>query len=334
VYTGSAALTPLIFGNDTVNPFSIQGYGPFGVNVFPFIARWQECDSSLMAVAINSVNVNCTGGNNGSAITIVTGGIIPYTYAWSGSLGTNAMANNLSAGTYSVTVNDKYGNNVTTSVTISQPNDISIAINTSNITCNGANNGNAIAKPIGGTLPYTYLWSGGLGTNASISGLSVGAYTVAVSDSCGDSETATASITQPTELQVTIYILDSSRSKSIAAVNASGGTSPYTYLWTGGATTDTIKSLSAGIYSCTITDANNCTATASVTIVPAGISNITDNTGQVGIYPNPNNGEFLLILQNANKLTQVEIYNMLGEKVYSNYQITKSSNHQIIKLSN
>jgi len=133
--------------------------------------------------------------------------------------------------------------------------------------------------------------------------------------------TASVTISQPLELQVTTYTLDSSTANSIAAVSASGGTSPYTYSWANSATTDTIKNLTAGTYTCTIQDANNCTATATVTIVPTGINNITDNSGQITVYPNPNNGVFTVVCcavrQLADQVSQpiIEVYNMLGEKV-------------------
>lgn len=65
----------------------------------------------------------------------------------------------------------------------------------------------------------------------------------------------------------------------VATINSTNGTAPYKYLWSNGAITQTIDKLSAGIYTVTVTDANNKTSEASVTIVQPTliVSNITKN---------------------------------------------------------
>jgi hypothetical protein len=128
--------------------------------------------------------------------------------------------------------------------------------------------------------PYTYLWSNGQ-TDATISGLAAGTYTVTVTDAnlCTDTESVT--ITQPAAA-VLAAINDSTNVlcygglTGSATASASGGVAPYTYLWSNGQTDATISGLAAGTYTVTVTDANLCTDTESVTITqPENAFNIT-----------------------------------------------------------
>ncbi|MCU0346397.1 MAG: SprB repeat-containing protein, partial [Saprospiraceae bacterium] len=126
-------------------------------------------------------NVNCNGGNNGSATVSVANGTAPYTYLWSNGATTPTISN-LVAGNYTVTATDNGGNTGTLIVNISQPAAINANVTGVDETSAPANNGSATAAPTGGTSPYTYLWSTGA-TTASINNLNSGTYTVTVTDS-------------------------------------------------------------------------------------------------------------------------------------------------------
>lgn len=231
-----------------------------------------------------STNVSCNGGSNGNATVTASGGTAPYTYSWSPSGGTGTSATALSAGTYTVTVTDSRGCTRTASVTITQPAVVSGTISAStNVSCNGGNNGSATVTATGGTAPYTYSWSPSGGTGSTASGLVAGSYTVTITDSRGCTGTATATITQPTLLSATISSSSNTTcngsASGSATVTASGGTAPYTYLWSpSGGTAATASSLTAGTYSVTVTDANGCVRTASVTITQPTILNATAST--------------------------------------------------------
>ena len=133
----------------------------------------------------------------------------------------------------------------------------------SNVKCNGNTDGVATVTATGGTPPYTYLWSPGAQTTASISGLGVGSYTCMIIDAAQDTIYDTIAITQPPVLAATPTQTNAScngGSDGTATVTASGGTAPYRYSWApSGGTAATATGLSAGIYTCTITDTNNCT---------------------------------------------------------------------------
>jgi len=293
-----------------------------------------------MASSTNSGG--CTANGNATA-NAATGGTSPYTYLWSPTGGTNLAIAGLSGGTYTVIVTDINSCTATATAVITQPAG-SIAItmaNATNVDCYGNSTGSATANTAtGGTSPYSYAWSPGGETTLSISGLSAGSYIITATDSYNCSASAPAVITQPMVLQATTYVLDSTGGNSIAAVAPSGGTSPYTYAWSPiTATTDTIKSLLAGLYTCTITDDNSCSTSASVTIVPTGINEVKGDPDsyrdeKVKVYPNPNNGKFEIQIVNGKLLMlngEIQVYNILGQQVYS--QLTIDNSQFIIDLS-
>ncbi|WP_337045176.1 Ig-like domain-containing protein, partial [Emticicia sp. 17c] len=216
------------------------------------------------------VNVKCNAGNDGSATVTASGGTGPYTYQWSPSGGTSATASSLTAGTYTVTVKDANNCSVTATVTITQPAVLTASVTGVNVKCNVGNDGSATVTASGGTGPYTYQWSPSGGTSATASSLTAGTYTVTVKDANNCSVTATVTITQPTALTRTITGINvkcNGGNDGSATVTASGGTGPYTYQWSpSGGTSATASSLTAGTYTVTVKDANNCSVTATVTI--------------------------------------------------------------------
>ncbi|MGV2480009.1 UNVERIFIED_CONTAM: pectate lyase, partial [Salmonella enterica subsp. enterica serovar Weltevreden] len=114
---------------------------------------------AALAVNISTQNANCTAAN-GIASSTVTGGTSPYTYAWTGGGGTNAATGGLVSGTYSVIVTDNNGCTITGSAAIGNtPGGTAAITGSTNITCNGANNGILTANMVtAGTAPYTYSW--------------------------------------------------------------------------------------------------------------------------------------------------------------------------------
>src|SRR3569832_735756 len=220
--------------------------------------------TAVTASGSNVANVSCFGGNDGSTTVIPGGGTAPYSYQWSPTGGNSITANNLSAGTYSITVTDANGCSVISSASVSQPSLLTAAASTvSNVSCNGGNNGSATVIPGGGTTPYTYQWSSG-GYTAIENNLAAGTYTITVTDANGCSTTSTATITQPAV--VTANITNSSNvtcnggNNGTATVTAGGGTGTYTYAWnTNPMQLSAIATaLSAGTYSVVVADANGC----------------------------------------------------------------------------
>ncbi len=223
----------------------------------------------LTSSITTSTNVSCNGGNNGSATASPTGGTPSYTYLWSNGQ-TTSTATSLIAGTYTVTIRDVNNCSSNTSVTITQPTVLSSSISASTqVSCNGGNNGSATVNPSGGTPTYTYIWSNGQ-TTVSATTLVAGTYTVTVTDSKGCTTTSSVTITQPTQLTTSIssstQVSCNGGSNGTATVAPAGGTPAYTYLWSNGQTLATATGLSSGTYSVTVSDNKGCTSTSSVTI--------------------------------------------------------------------
>ncbi|MBI4929933.1 MAG: gliding motility-associated C-terminal domain-containing protein [Bacteroidetes bacterium] len=140
--------------------------------------------------------------------------------------------------------------------------------------CNGQCNGTATVTQTGGTLPITYSWNTvPAQTTPTATGLCAGSYSVLVTDAAANTTTANVLVTQPAAIAATTTVTSAScgSSNGSATVNASNGTSPYTYSWNPSTqTTATATGLTAGSYTVTVTDVNGCTqiATALVTTTP------------------------------------------------------------------
>ena len=246
--------------------------------------------SAVTATITSSTNIPCNGGSNGTATVTAAGGSAPYTYQWTPTAQTNAMATGLSAGTYTATVTDANGCIITASVTITQPTVLTATMsNPTQVLCNGGNNGAATVTAIGGTSPYNYSWTPAGGTNATGTGLTAGSYTATVTDANGCSATATVTITQPAILSVSIGAINNvkcnGQADGSATATATGGVQPYVYAWTlSGGSNAGASGLSAGVYTITVTDFNGCTATASTSITQPGVLSTTLSPTNVVCY--------------------------------------------------
>jgi gliding motility-associated-like protein len=292
---------PCIIGSTTNQTVTVSCAGTYKV-ILASVSN-SLCSDTLTVVVpgsvpptatVNSTNVSCNGGNNGSANVIVSGGVLPYTYSWTPSGGNSATASNLSAGSYTITVTDSNGCQVIDSVIITQPPVLtSTIVSSTNVTCNGGNNGSAIATAGGGTAPYGYSWSSGSST-ASANSLTAGSYTVTVTDANGCFVTSAITITQPLALVVSVSssngVSCNGWNNGSAAVTVSGGTNPYSYAWSNGGSSASTSNLAAGTYSITVTDANGCTSSTSVIITqPATLVASVGSGSDVSCY-NGSNG--------------------------------------------
>jgi gliding motility-associated-like protein len=227
---------------------------------------------------VSSTPVSCIAACDGTATVAPTGGVAPYTYAWSPEPGSGqgtATAAGLCAGTWTVMVTDSSGCDTTVSVVVTAPAPLSVAAQVHNISCAGACNGNITLSPAGGSGAYTYSWSpvpsSGQGSNTA-SGLCSGLWSVTVADVNGCDTTLTYTVTEPDTLSVQTNSTLSTCGLCIgtAAAQADGGTAPYLYTWmqAGGvtATDSAVTGLCAGLYTITVTDAHGCTAQAPVPI--------------------------------------------------------------------
>jgi len=266
---------------------------------FPTIGADELACSNIVFTVSTQTNVSCNGGNNGAATVGGTGGN-GLTYSWAPAGGNAATATGLSAGTYTCTISNICGNTGSVVVTITQPSVVTATSVSTNVTCNGNGNGSATVSPSGGTGPYTYAWSPSGGTAATASGLAVGSYTCVITDanSCTTSQSVT--ITEPTLLVASATgqtdVSCNGGTNGTASVTASGGTAAYSFAWTpAGGNAAAASGLGVGSYTCTVTDANGCTATQSFAITEptalAATSMQTDLTCNGG-----NNGDAMVMV--------------------------------------
>ncbi len=241
-------------------------------------------------IILTSINVQCNGACNGSISSVITGGTIPYTYLWApGGQGIPNISN-LCPGTYTITVTDVLGCTANQLVTITEPITLSASTTQTNITCNGNCDGTATVTPLGGTAPYTYLWSPGGATTQTITNLCAGVYSVTVTDANGCTAVTTATITEPNAILPNVVSVDAP-CNGICNGNATGtptgGTTPYTYLWApGGQTTAAINGLCVGNYTLTVTDANGCIGAQTITIIEP----LPLNANAIGVDPTCSGG--------------------------------------------
>ncbi len=236
----------------------------------------------------------CNGTATGSINLTAMGGTSPYSYNWGGGV-TTEDRNNLVAGTYIVTVTDANSCTGTQSFTVTQPVALNLNTFSLNSTCAGANNGSVNLTVAGGTGPFSYTWSNNQ-SSEDISGLAPGSYTVTVTDANLCTATASATTGQPTAISIPGNIIPNCPMMSNASVDISpsGGTLPYTYLWTGGSTNQDLIGVGSGTYTVTITDGNGCTATASFVVMELTVTllvvNETCNLNDGAVYATPADG--------------------------------------------
>lgn len=273
----------------------------------------QEVDSGslsqpgpLQILANNTfiTDATCSGAMDGAILVGASGGTTAngnYTYAWSGGLGTitanTSQVSNLDPGTYTVTVTDDNNCVIQQDYTVSAAKILLVnLISLENVSCNGVGDGsievNGTATGQQPIEPFTYTWStippGQTFTGPLVTGLGPGQYVVVAADDdpagCFVSDTFT--ITEPAPLLIQEEALgnetcDNGGGDGFITISVTGGTYPYTYSWTGGQADSTATSLSAGMYTVDVTDANNCAASQTFNITaptPPQVTQLNDDT--------------------------------------------------------
>lgn len=208
-------------------------------------------------------------GANGSAGVTVSGGTPVYTYSWAPSGGNGPNASSIPAGTYTCTITDANGCSMTQTFTLTQPPGMAITPAQTNVLCNGSSSGTASVTVSGGSPGYTYQWSPSGGTAASATGLVSGSYTCTVTDQGGCTSTQTFSITQPAALTIqSTGAVGCEGAGGTVSVSSGGGVSPYTFSWSNSlpnGQSQNVNPAQTTTYSVTVTDANGCTNTTTVT---------------------------------------------------------------------
>jgi gliding motility-associated-like protein len=277
--SGATYQASATFINQSVGPHRVQVKDAHGcITTFTFDVPNTPPSSTFDTVV---TNVKCFGGSDGTITLVINGTATPYTFAWSNAA-TSQNLTGLAIGTYVPTVTDGNGCRVyalngvngVDSIKISQPTQIAETHTQTDVSCFGGSNGCITVTPSGGTpnaaAPlYSHSWSNGATTDNPC-GLAVGTYTDTITDANGCRFTsAPITINQPSAISATDTFTPVScpgTADGTATVSASGGTSPYSYLWSSGATGAQATNLTDTTYTVIITDAKGCKDTSSVTV--------------------------------------------------------------------
>ena len=273
-------------------------------------------------LGLNTLDVTCSGFNNGSASVNVSGGVQPYAYLWEDPTGsTSPGVNNLGPGVYDLTVTDANGCSATTSATIFEPPALVLSLQKTDVICVNDANGTATAMVSGGVSPFTYQWGGGQ-SSAQISGLPTGTYSVTVTDENGCTTSSSTQIISTTTLAASASAAPANcfnSNNGSVQVNVTGGSAPFAYAWSNGNAGPVNSNLSAGLYAVTVTDADGCTVSTSATVtsppqltcatqVVSQITTYNGSNGSVSVTPGGGVGNFILNWSNGS--TQQTVANL------------------------
>lgn len=247
-------------------------------------------DITAPTLSSTSTDVDCNGGNNGTAMVTASGYVgTKYTVTVNSS--------NFSPNSLNVNVGDTImwvlgsGNHTTTSTSVpsgaatwDSPINGTTTSFTYVVSVIGTYNYKCTPHGFTGSFtafsPYTYLWSN-FSTNDSISNLSAGIYSVTVTGAGGCVAAASVTVNEPSAIFLSTTSMNvNCNGGNDGSINLSvnGGTAGYTYMWSNSATTEDLSNLTANSYSVTVTDNNNCTATLSDTITEPNALTLTPSS--------------------------------------------------------
>ncbi|MCF8458058.1 MAG: hypothetical protein K9H62_19165, partial [Bacteroidales bacterium] len=233
-----------------------------------------SCEASACSTVIqpNEIILNltttdplCYGDENGSILSSVNGAIAPLSYAWSNGASVENL-NNLSAGTYDLSLTDANSCLQTGTEIITDPALLDYSAVVSNfggysLSVYGASDGSIDLSVAGGVQPYTFLWSNG-STLEDLSNLSAGTYQLTLTDNNACFVIASFTLDEPdpsnplTASYTTGAISCFGICDGSIELSVSGGLSPYTYQWSNGASESMLDQLCGGNYAVTIFDSN------------------------------------------------------------------------------
>jgi gliding motility-associated-like protein len=214
---------------------------------------------------VTSTNIKCFGDQNGTASLTITGGTPPYQHVWTNG-DTATMLYNLAHGPYTITVFDSKGCFVKTGAWVDGPQTpLAVSFTADSAKCFGSNDGKITVNITGGTTPYKYYWADTLrlfnNNRETLNHISSGEYLFRVIDHYGCEKSETVKVFEPAPMD-RIFTVSNVKcfgnSDGGIKVLATGGIPPYTFRWNDTLTLQTLTGISAGNYSLTITDANNC----------------------------------------------------------------------------
>jgi len=220
----------------------------------------------LNIIINNSSNPTCNGASTGSIQATVVGGSPNYDITWSN--GTKQLTlNELSAGTYNVTVVDGNGNSANATATLTEPTVLMLEDVIENVTCHEVNNGSIKVFPSGGAANYQYQWANGVRQSENLN-LPDGSYSLTITDENGCKINKSYTISEPSPIELTFSSTNAQNGlNGSVALEVTGGTGTYNYDWSSGATTRDVGDLAPGTFTVVVTDENGCSVDGEVNVI-------------------------------------------------------------------
>jgi len=265
---GGATQTSNVFNNLNAGTYNILVSDANGCTATSSVIL-----SDLYNLSLNvdsTVNTSCLGQSDGEIYLGTVGGVAPFSFSLDNVVfQADSVFTGLAGGLYTVFVTDTNGCTASASTTLTESPDMLIVLDSvNNVLCNGDSTGSAYVSVSGGTGSYSYSWNNGM-TSQNIENVPEGSYNLVVSSgACSSSLNVT--INEPTILNATIVnvfdVTCNGGSNGGIDVSVSGGTTPYTFLWSNGDTLEDLQNVSNGTYTLNVVDGNNCTASVSTTV--------------------------------------------------------------------
>jgi hypothetical protein len=264
----------------------------------------------------------CADLNDGSISTNVSGGTAPYTYSWSNSA-TTANISNLSNGAYEVVVTDATGCDTTMSFQLDYTTQISIAVNATDASCNGGEDGSIVATATGST-GFTYAWDNSINT-ANNDNIGAGTYSVTVTDGVGCTANANGVVGEPSPVTASFT---SSVSGTTVTFNNTSSIGSYAWDFGDGNTSADVNPSNSfpdyGTFNVCLTVTNSCgTASTCNDVVIVDASSVSENSEMyLNLYPNPAK-EQIFITEIPSNVHEIALIDISG-KLIENFVITST----------
>jgi gliding motility-associated-like protein len=277
----------------------------------------------------NGYNASCHGSSDATININMTSGLAPFMFSWQGPSGytsADRYITGLAAGDYTLLITDTNSCTATEVITVTQPERMSIDAELSSsiaggyqINCAGDSTGTIELTPVNNVGNVRYLWSDGM-TSASRSELPAGSYRVIMTDSNGCLADTIFTLTAPDSIKIIPAVIQPwcpDIPDGQISLTVTGGviTTDYLYKWSDNSTSGTLTNVSSGIYSVTVTDLNQCSATEYVDLKPVHeaclvIPNAISPNGD--LINDVWNIEFIEIYPDV----EVKVFNRWGESVW------------------
>ncbi|MFN2395616.1 MAG: T9SS type A sorting domain-containing protein, partial [Bacteroidales bacterium] len=314
-------------GGDDSPDFLVEGLpaGQYYISVLSEdecerILTLEVSDAGAPEITANITTISCHGEDDGAIDVTVNGGTNPQ-FLWNDEdESTTPGITNLSAGLYTLQVTDD-GCFGMESFEIIEPDPLLANATIEHIVCANEEQGSIYLQTLGGTAPYTYIWSNGV-SNLNLLDVQGGDYTITITDfhNCVFNNAYTIQANDSLLLSADVVHSNDSAENGSIVVSVSGGEGEYIYSWDTGQQTPVLTGLAPGSYTITVTDEAGCFITETFMIGTVSVEDHFSDQELVKVYPNPAS-QILNVETNAafcsEAVISVDLTNIVGKNVKS-----------------